>query len=65
MKGMEAVKKKLEVKETREKPIKERVRDYTDIPRELTGLVKENYITGFQLGLFLSEKNLKEHPRKL
>jgi hypothetical protein len=68
MTGMEveAVKKKLEVKETKEKPIKERkVRDYTDMPRELAGLVKENYITGFQPSLFILDKNLKEYPRKL
>lgn len=63
--NMEEARKELKVEEIKEKPAKEikkeelKVRDYTDIARELTGLVKENYLRGFQLGLSLWEGNLK------
>lgn len=36
-----------------------RVRDYTEMAREFTGLVKENFLIGVQLGLSLLEGNLK------
>jgi hypothetical protein len=36
-----------------------KVQDYTDMARGLTGLVKENYLLGFQFGLSLWEENLK------
>jgi hypothetical protein len=57
---MKRVRKELEVEETNEKPLKEKVvRDYTDIARDLTEYVKENYLTDFEIGLFLWEENLK------
>ncbi len=36
-----------------------KVQDYTEMARELMGLVKENYLLGFQFGLSLWEENLK------
>ncbi len=36
-----------------------KVRDYVDMTRELTGLVKEGYITGLRLFFSLYEGNLK------
>jgi hypothetical protein len=57
---MEEAIKELKIEEIKEKPIKEiKVRDYMDTARELTGFVRENYITGFELGLHLWEENLK------
>lgn len=34
-----------------------KVRDYMDIVSELTGLIRENYITNFQLTLSVYEEN--------
>lgn len=52
--NMEEGRKKLKVGETKEKSLEEiRVRDYIDIARDLTGLVRENYLMGFQFGLSL------------
>jgi hypothetical protein len=52
--------KELKVEGIKEKALEEiKVRDYTDIAREIAGLVKENYLMGFQLGLSLWEGNLK------
>jgi hypothetical protein len=57
---MGEARKKIKVKETREKLLEEiKVRDYIDIAKELTGLVKENYFVGFQLGLSLRGANSK------
>jgi hypothetical protein len=36
-----------------------RVRDYTEMTREFTGIVKENYLNGVQLGVSLLEGNSK------
>ncbi len=36
-----------------------KVQDYTDTVRELTGFIRENYITGLELGLHLWGENLK------
>jgi len=57
---MGEARKKIKVEETREKLLEEiKVRDYIDMAKELTGLVKENYFVGFQLGLSLWEANSK------
>jgi len=58
MEEVKEVREELEVEATEETNEK-KGRDWTDIPRELTELVKENYLTGFQLGLSLWEGNLK------
>ncbi|MGH7802596.1 MAG: hypothetical protein ACREOW_18555 [Thermodesulfobacteriota bacterium] len=64
---MEETKKELKaecIEEIEEKTVewkyKElKVRDHTDIVRELTGIVRENCLMGFQLGLSFWEGNLK------
>lgn len=62
---MEELKKELKIEgieEIREKVTERanlRVRDYVDMGRELTGLVKESYIMGLQLFFSICEENLK------
>jgi hypothetical protein len=63
--AMEEAKKELKIEgieEIREKAAEKanlKVRDYVDMTREFTGLVKENYITCLQLFFSLCEGNLK------
>ncbi len=63
-KSMEETKKELK-EEIEERVFEEKnneelkVRDYTDIAKELTGVVKENSLTGFQICLSIWEGNLK------
>lgn len=57
---MEEGRKKSKGGEAKEKSLEViKVRDYIDIATELTGLVRENYLMGFQFGLSLWEANLK------
>ena len=62
---MEEAKKELKIdgiEEIREKAVKGAnlgVRDYVDMTRELTGLVKESYITGLQFFFSIYEESLK------
>jgi hypothetical protein len=58
--------------EAKEKPVrevKERVREYrdeyADISTEFTRLIRESYLTGFQIGLSLWERNLKAIGRQI
>lgn len=62
---MEEAKKELKIEgieEIREKAVGNanlKVRDYVDVARELTGLIRENCITGLQLFFSIWEENLK------
>ncbi len=59
--NIEEARKKLGVEEIEEKrPTEEsKVQDFKDIVRELTGVVRENHIMGFQLRLSIWEENLR------
>ncbi len=67
---MEEAKKELKIEgieEIREKAVEKanlKVGDYVDMTRELTGLIKENYITCLQLFFSLYEGNLKVMHRQ-
>ncbi|MGE5445002.1 MAG: hypothetical protein ACM3SR_10455 [Ignavibacteriales bacterium] len=48
-----------EIREKAAERVNLKVRDYVDMTRELTGLVKESYITGLRLFFSIYEGNLK------
>ena len=52
------------IRETGER-VKDYVEDYTNIGEELTRLVRESYLTGFQLALSIWERNLKMFGRQI